>query len=465
MNHPQHVLVDRPEGRSTAELLAEIDAEVRWRRASELREFEAVVAWADANTVTDPAGAATVRDSYVDTGVPIAGPGAPLVSEFGLMELVATLRRSPDAGRDHVGKVVEAAWRLPRITAALRGGRVELWRVLRVADLTRTLPEAAAAFVDRQLGFVVGSCTWTQIERLVAEALVRFDPDRAEQRRRDAADRRRLDVLLDQAGPDGVVPLDGGLDLADALDLDAAVTAKAGELARLGNPESLDVRRSLALGEIARAQLTLDLTGGATRPPRARPRPGRTVILYVHLGQAAIDGPAAPGAPVGRLDNTRTPVTAGQVRDWCGRPGARVVVKPVIDLADHYPLDAYEIPDRLRERVVLRDRHCAFPYCTRPAESCDLDHATPHAHGGATCPCNLVASCRRHHRAKTHSLWRYTIIEPGTYLWLSPHDRHWLVDHRGTHALDPPRRLDHTPDPGETDLPDPRPPGPRPPHR
>jgi hypothetical protein len=53
-----------------------------------------------------------------------------------------------------------------------------------------------------------------------------------------------------------------------------------------------------------------------------------------------------------------------------------------------------------------------------------------------------VPACRSHHRAKTHSEWRYVVVDPGTYLWISPNDRHFLVDHRGTRALNPPTRLE-----------------------
>ncbi len=41
--------------------------------------------------------------------------------------------------------------------------------------------------------------------------------------------------------------------------------------------------------------------------------------------------------------------------------------------------------------------------------------------------------CRRHHRLKTHhSGWGYTVLEPGCYLWSSPHGYQFLRDHRGT---------------------------------
>jgi hypothetical protein len=171
--------------------------------------------------------------------------------------------------------------------------------------------------------------------------------------------------------------------------------------------------------------------------------------LYGHLTDTAITALAAtgvdalpPDAAVGRLENTRSPISPFQVREWVNTPGTTVIVKPVIDLAGHVPVDSYEIPDRLKEVVRLRDRHCRFPFCTRPAEQCDVDHARSHAEGGPTCTCNLFPQCRGHHRCKTFSDWRYVIIDPTTLLWITPHGRHFLVDHRGTRALDPPRRLD-----------------------
>ncbi|MCW2761829.1 MAG: hypothetical protein JWR85_2030, partial [Marmoricola sp.] len=116
-----------------------------------------------------------------------------------------------------------------------------------------------------------------------------------------------------------------------------------------------------------------------------------------------------------------------------------VVVKPVIDLNEHLGVDAYEVPGRLREQAELRaGGRCVFPWCTRAAHSCDCDHVIAHAHGGPTCSCNIAPLCRRHHRLKTHTTWTYTMLEPGTFLWSSPHGYQFLRDHTGT--------LDVTPD-------------------
>jgi hypothetical protein len=39
---------------------------------------------------------------------------------------------------------------------------------------------------------------------------------------------------------------------------------------------------------------------------------------------------------------------------------------------------------------------------------------------------------------KTHGGWTYTMVEPGTYLWHSPHGHTWLRDRAGTTDLSPP---------------------------
>ncbi|GAA3822202.1 HNH endonuclease signature motif containing protein [Nocardioides panacisoli] len=432
----------RYDGRSTRELLDGLTTTLRGQRDLRIDEWCQIVAWADANTTDCTEGAATLVDGYLDTGVPIAGPGAPLVSEFALMELIAVLGRSPDGGRDYVGRVIELGWRLQRTFAAVLDGRCATWRAERLADLTRQLSADAAGFVDRHIATVVGTCTWAQIERLVGEAITRFDPDLAEQCRRDAAEQRHFDIDLHHIDPNGLVTVEGVLDAADGIDLNAAVSRRATLLGRLGSADSLDVRRSRAAGELARQDLTLDLE--VTDPQTGEvvcTVPGRRVELHAHLSDTAIRALAGtgidalpPDAAVGRLGNTQTPISPFQIRDWVNTPGTTVVVRPVIDLTEHVPVGSYEIPDRLKARIRLRDPHCAFPNCHRSAEACDLDHAKPHAEGGTTCPCNLVPLCRRHHRAKTFSQWRYVIVEPGTYLWIAPNDRHFL--------LDPPRRLD-----------------------
>ena len=76
-----------------------------------------------------------------------------------------------------------------------------------------------------------------------------------------------------------------------------------------------------------------------------------------------------------------------------------MIVRPVIDLNGDQAVDSYEIPDRIRFQVEQRDHHCGFPYCTRPVESCDLDHIEPYTDDGragkprpATCAPDAVGT-------------------------------------------------------------------------
>jgi hypothetical protein len=126
------------------------------------------------------------------------------------------------------------------------------------------------------------------------------------------------------------------------------------------------------------------------------------------------------------------------IATWCHDPATQLDVHPVIDLADHIAVDAYEVPDRLARQTRLHNSSCVFPRCTRKAVNCDCDHVIPHNRGGPTRPCNIAPLCRSHHRLKTHGGWTYTKLDPTTYQWRSPHGHTYLRDHHGTRATGPP---------------------------
>ncbi|NIL86637.1 hypothetical protein RhoFasGS6_04044 [Rhodococcus fascians] len=82
-------------------------------------------------------------------------------------------------------------------------------------------------------------------------------------------------------------------------------------------------------------------------------------------------------------------------------------------------------PDALTTAAVrLRDRHCRFPGCHRPAERCQLDHVNPFDHanplgGGWTTVNNLQSLCEYHHSVKTAGYWTAVMLPGGTILWTS----------------------------------------------
>jgi hypothetical protein len=371
-----------------------------------------------------------------DRPVVVAGAGAPLVGEFAVAELAAALRMPTEAGRDLVGEALELCHRLPRLWARVQDGTLPAWRARRIARATMLLSRPAAGYVDDRVASFAHRVGPSTVDRLVEEALVRFDPVAANERALASADHRHVHVHTDQVDSRGTVHVSGDLDLADALDLDHALDDGAARLAALGDGRNHQARRATALGELARQQPALDLPADTGPRPSRR---GRELVLHVHLSDSALGGSARDdgGLELARVENTRSFVTAEQVRAWCGTAGARVTVWPVLDLAEQIRVDAYEIPDRLAEQVRLRDGTCAFPWCRRTARACDLDHVTPYDRGGSTSSDNLAALCRRHHRLKTFGGWSYTTSAPGRFTWTSPHGHRYRRDRHGTVPLDP----------------------------
>jgi len=411
-----------------------------------------VVNWAHLHQVTDLDDAATwMAGKGQDTGIPLGGVGCPLVSEFAVAELATALRLSSGSGRNLVAQTLELFHRLPKLWARVQDGSLPAWRARRIAEETLCLSVEAAEYVDRMLAPFAHRTGPAQTQRMVEEAITRFMPDFARERRDRAADGRHVDIETDQVSFAGTSRVHGELDLADALDLEDAIRAGAEDLKALGSTDPLDVRRAAALGVLARGQHRLDLTPeGAASPdpvvaevaqqPSRNPGKGRELVLFVHLSEAAIRS-HHPDA-VAHLENAGGQLlTAGQVADWCHRPDtSNVTVKPVIDLNQPDRVDGYQAPARIAEKVRLRDKTCVFPYCHRPTRSCDLDHIVPYDPGGPpgqTSTDNLACLCRLHHRMKTHAGWAYYMLLPGTFVWHSPHGHTWLRDQAGTTDLTP----------------------------
>lgn len=421
-------------------------------RAAELGKIHATLDFAAAHEVSRLEDAAFHADceegsAFDEHGLALAGTGAPLMAESAVAEAGVAWGVSTDSARGYLGAVLEVRHRLPRLWEQVTAGRCTWWRARRIAESTTALCEEGAEHVDRHLGPVAHAVSGAQVERTVAAALLRWDPEAAEAKRAAAAESRHVTLGLGRRGTteldgSGTVPLTGCLDVADALDLETALADRARELGLLGCDESLAVRRSLALGDLARHQQSLALvaeqrTGADGGPVRLPVR--RRVVLHVHLSGASVtamgDGaydPAQHG--VARLANLREPVSAAQARSWCA--AAHVTVRPVLDLNGHLHSEAYEAPAALAEQTRQRDLHCVFPHCSRPADSCDLEHAVAWP-AGPTSSANQAPMCRRHHRHKTHHGWAYEVLTPGSYLWTSPGGQRSLRLPEGTFDLTP----------------------------
>ncbi|MCW2773060.1 MAG: endonuclease, partial [Nocardioides sp.] len=172
--------------------------------AAEVRMFQRAVDWAALHSV-DSIGPAAAWEGEL----PIAGDGAPLVAEFCVAEFALAIGKSTDAGRAYLGEAVEVRYRLPKTWALVVAGKLPVWKARQIAKATLSLPFQGAGFVDTHVAPVAAKLSFAQLERVVEEARVRFDPVEAEARRQAAADGRCFDVDTHQVSFDGTVDVRG----------------------------------------------------------------------------------------------------------------------------------------------------------------------------------------------------------------------------------------------------------------
>jgi len=255
-----------------------------------------------------------------------------------------------------------------------------------------------------------------------------------------------------RTGGDDADPLTGWvsarLDRADALFLDATVQLVTDKLAAEGDAGTADERRARALGVLANPAAAIQLTGvhttrGMNPVPDSEAEKqtfvasAQTLVpvftprtqVYVHVCADTLADPDT----VARVEGIG-PVLASQVARLTR--GTRVRVTPVLHLGvDTVAVDQYEIPDRMRDRVVLRDGHDVFPWSSVESRHLDLDHTIAYQPGqpGQTTPSNLEPLSRRAHRVKTHAGWQLTQPSPGMFDWHTGAGQTIRVDHTGSH--------------------------------
>ncbi|CUR59573.1 putative HNH endonuclease [metagenome] len=431
-----------------ADLLARVREARRVADAAETAVLVSAAEWADLH----PLGSPDVGGALDDERLPDLQWDAPA-------EFAAACGMSTSAGQRLIHHALELRHRLPRVWARILAGEVAVWRARRIAEATMGHPSDVAAHVDAMVESVAHRVGPVVLDRLLDEAMLRLYPEQRELDQLEALDSRFATLHEASINHTGVVEMTLRGDFKDLSDFDDTLAEVAAALAvtleAQGMVESLDVRRSMAVGVLADPAQALELLNRPAPPkgtpghvPERRARRKR-VTLVVHLTDAALAGSNA----VGRCDASRggvRPVLEQQIRDWCGRVDTELRVQPVIDLNDHTQVAAYEVPDRLRARVELFHHQCMFPWCTRPARASDCDHVIPHGKGGATCDCNLAPLCRRHHRLKTHTRWTYVVVEPGVFLWTTPHGYQLLRNHTGTHDVSPAVSRARDPEPDDT---------------
>ncbi|WP_107772812.1 HNH endonuclease [Nocardioides sediminis] len=440
-----------------AELLRAVRERKQAADRNDVEMMRLGVHWADLH-LADPEHA----EACFTSPKTFAGEGSPSIDEFCVPEFATMLGRTCDSAGRFLTECVEVAYRLPQLWGAVQAGLVAGWRARVIAQTTLDLTLEAATYVDSQVFWCANRLTPSALGRVVDEARVRHMPDAVEQALEKSADKRNVTFDTQQVSFDGTMHLEADLEIPDALALREAVASGAEHLAKLGSTDTVDGRRATALGDLARRQLTLgfhdtESDGDADSSVAVRAKRGSKpaapvtqIVIYAHLSADAITGLQDPrGTSTGNMAGEalcarveqagQRLLSVEQVRAWCGRPDASVVVKPVIDLRERLETKGYTPTAAMRDYVIVRDGTCVFPWCGRNARHGDLDHIVPYDHerpdrGGPTSTDNLAALCRRHHRLKTKGRWRYVMTKPGVFDWTSPLGWTYRRDHTGSRS-------------------------------
>jgi hypothetical protein len=232
-----------------------------------------------------------------------------------------------------------------------------------------------------------------------------------------------------------------------------------------GDEDPVGVRRSKAIGILAQPAKALEMLARhrndpdpaddqqhanapetsvddheslTVRPPTAAERRvGRPkVVLVFHLADAALRASRGLVRP-----EHGEAMALDQLRTWLAETGCTVTVRPTWRPADGAPVDSYEIPQRLRDAVRLRDLTDVFPFGSCTSATMDLDHTRsyqPMNRGGPpgqTGLDKLGPMTRHHHRVVTHGRWQKAQPSPGQFVYRSPAGRVFLVTGNGTQPL------------------------------
>jgi hypothetical protein len=362
---------------------------------------------------------------YWDIGprlVRVGADGTGLIDETLPLEIAAARKSSVGTATWLIRDVVNLKARHPSTWQSILEGRVPLWQGQRLAQICTCLDKDQAIKVDDQVHPALGVIGYRRLTKMVQAAIIEVAPQMVEQR----ATARRYLVRTECDADASASCIEALVDTADAIFFDSTIDRIADLLGEQGDTRDKDHRRAAALGVLATPALALSMLGVHTRrgldPDQellsisaeiAKSALPKTQV-YVHLSDSALE--EAEG--VARIEDIG-PALVKRLSKIVGH--SRIRLTPVVHTGETtWGVDQYEIPSRIRQQVILRDRNEVFPYSSREARHQDLDHVEPYRPGvpNQTRASNLGALSRRAHRAKTHHPgWELIQTEPGVFWW------------------------------------------------
>lgn len=337
----------------------------------------------------------------------IAFDGVPLVDEALPLEIAALYGISQVAAVGLIEDVLSLHWRHEVLWTAVTEGRLPLWQARKLAQIASMfgLSGGQCSLIDDRVAPLIGAVGWGRIQARYRAAIVQLLPWKVTEYHEARQPTRHVSTGTDTADP----TLSWMSALADTSDMKAfehllGLVTKA--LIDLGDTAPIDIVRSKALGRMGDPEGVLALLDGVEvdtieaslteKPRRRRHRP--TAQVFVHVSDENLEH-----GGVARIEH----LGAVLVDDLSRVVGHhRIKLTPVLNTGGTEPVvDAYEVPERMRELVGVRDRYDVFPYSSREARGLDLDHTVAYVEGapGQTLPSNLGPLTRRAHRAKTHA--------------------------------------------------------------
>ena len=344
--------------------------------------------------------------------------GTQLVDETLPLEIAAAKGITVATAIWYIRDTVNLEARHPSVWTAVQDGRIPLWRANQVSGLCGWLSRDQALQVDSRLRHVVGQVSWRRVRQVLNAALATVDPDGFG--RQTQLTSRYCDVR--ETGEPTSREITAWVDAADATFFDTTIRQIADALQTQGDTGNLDQRRAKAVGVIANPTAALELINqSGVKAPLPKTQ------VYVHM----FDETLAAGEGLARVEG-QGPVMVAHLKHVLGHSNVRLT--QVIHTSNDFAVDQYEVPDRLREAVVLRNNFEVFPWSATPARHLDLDHTVACLPGrpGQTRPSNLGPLSRRVHRAKTHGGFQVKQLEPGVFAWLTPHGQQFLIGPNGT---------------------------------
>ncbi|RJQ80284.1 HNH endonuclease [Pseudonocardiaceae bacterium YIM PH 21723] len=362
----------------------------------EITRQDEIIAAAEAARIEAIAGFAHCR--FDGGGKPVMGTASEIALEWNM---------SRGSAEMEIRYALGLVDRLPRVLGLLRSGRVDVRKARTVVDAVVHLSDEQARDVEDRIIDRLPDLTLQSLQRALARAKIKADPEGAERRRQEGRKTRRVAVTHDDDGMGQFWLSAEGHRLVAVyahLDQRARALKAAGGEERTMDQLRADIAVDLLLGKE---------TGCAVQ-----------TMVYAYMPMTMLMGLPTPEcaelAGYGPIpDELAREIFADSI--W-----KRVITDPVSGLPVDVGRTMRTPPAAMAERVKVRDRVCRMAGCLRDADKCDIDHVQDWAKDGVTADENLADLCKYDHALKDMPGWGYELLPNGDALWTTPTGRSYL---------------------------------------